>query len=375
MPGPHLEKAANGFYYVHWTAGRRSCRESARTKELAAATLFLKQWIDIRQGAAVDNGPRGFTAADLFTAYRAGHVIPNNGSTRNADNSWRNLGPFFGRMRPAEIDHATVERYAAARTAAGRKSGTVRREIVTLTAMLNWAADPRRKLIAKADVHAFTLPAQGAPRDRWLTTAEISKLLDTARQRREQHLVGTNAEPERLSNVERFLWIGLQTGAREQAIIDLTWDRVDFETGMIDFNQPGRRLTKKRRVAVPMSTALRSVLTEAFEQRRGPFVLDSRASLSKGVRAVAAAAGIAGVGPHVLRHTAATHMARRGVPLFHIAGVLGNTVGMVERVYAKHCPAALAEAVEKIGAPAPNVARIAQLARKDGLFVSTDMTD
>jgi hypothetical protein len=41
-------------------------------------------------------------------------------------------------------------------------------------------------------------------------------------------------------------------------------------------------------------------------------------------------------------------MARRGVPLYDIAGVLGNTIAMVERVYAKHSPDRLRAAVNSI---------------------------
>jgi len=45
-----------------------------------------------------------------------------------------------------------------------------------------------------------------------------------------------------------------------------------------------------------------------------------------------------GISPHVIRHTAATHMARNGVPLWKIAKILGNTLAMVEKVYAKWSP-------------------------------------
>lgn len=55
-----------------------------------------------------------------------------------------------------------------------------------------------------------------------------------------------------------------------------------------------------------------------------------------------------GISPHVLRHTAATHMARNGVPLWKIAKILGNTLAMVERVYAKWCPDDAAGTVDLI---------------------------
>ena len=45
---------------------------------------------------------------------------------------------------------------------------------------------------------------------------------------------------------------------------------------------------------------------------------------------------------------AALHMARKGVSLWKIAKILGNTLTMVERVYAKHCPDDLRESVGAI---------------------------
>jgi integrase len=55
-----------------------------------------------------------------------------------------------------------------------------------------------------------------------------------------------------------------------------------------------------------------------------------------------------GISPHVFRHTAATQMARRGIPLFLIAKALGNSMRMVERVYAKHAPDDLRAAMDMI---------------------------
>jgi integrase len=40
--------------------------------------------------------------------------------------------------------------------------------------------------------------------------------------------------------------------------------------------------------------------------------------------------------PHVLRHSAATHMVMAGVPMVEIARMLGDTVAMIESTYGKH---------------------------------------
>ena len=149
----------------------------------------------------------------------------------------------------------------------------------------------------------------------------------------------------------------VQKAARKQAILDLTWDRVDFETGMIHYAVPGRKQTKKRRPSVPISARLRPVLERMKREATGDVVLDHGADIWNSVQAVVVRAGRApkrggktrpGISPHTLRHTAATHMARRGVPLYDIAGVLGNTLAMVEKVYAHHCPGRLRSAVDMI---------------------------
>jgi integrase len=49
--------------------------------------------------------------------------------------------------------------------------------------------------------------------------------------------------------------------------------------------------------------------------------------------------------PHTLRHTWATLAAQAGVPLWEIAGVLGDTLATVMKTYAHHCPDHLRGAV------------------------------
>jgi integrase len=234
------------------------------------------------------------------------------------------------------------------------KPATIRRELVQLLACFNWCADSkeRRALISPADVPGFALPSGGQPRDRWLREAEVERLLKAAA-----------APVGRMSRVERFLWLALETAGRKQALLDLTWDRVDFETGVIHLALPGRKETKKRRASVPISKALLPVLKRAYEERINDRVLDHGAEVWAAVQSVAARAGFGppqgvrqtgtkpkatGISPHVMRHTAATHMARRGVPLFLVAKVLGDTIATVEKTYAKHAPDDLRGAVDMI---------------------------
>lgn len=355
MANHSLQQADNGVWYVHWIEGRRTKRVSTRTKDLGAAKAFFAQWLTLEASPAPAAALR---VSDLWALYDAKHIQREVAATGTAAQSWVRLAPHFGALTPREITQATVDAYVAQRLsgAIGRpsKPQTARRELVALRACLNWCADPKRKLLDPADVPLFDLPAEGAPRDRWLRQDEVKRLLDAAASLR---------GGDRLSRGERFLWLALETAGRKQALLDLTWDRVDLETGVIHLADPARRATKKARASVPMSKALRPILERAHAERTGPLVLDNKGEVWATVQIIAEAAGFGGdrparsagqkpkatgVSPHVLRHTAATHMARRGVPLWKIAKVLGNTLAMVEKVYAKHSPDDLIDAVNSI---------------------------
>lgn len=346
MSAPELKKHANGVHYIHWTEGRRSLRVSTRQRDDSAAQVFLANWLLLKH-----NGPTApageFKVRELWAVYCKKHPVAAEDTREWA---WKNLGVHFGDLLPEQINQDVVDEYVRLRklgkTGRPSTSSTIRRELVSLRSGLNWCASPKRKLIAKESLPAYDLPPEGEARDRWLRTEEIQRLLDAAAEIRRRYL----GREDRLSRGERFLWLALETAARKGAILDLTWDRVDFEAGFIDYDVPGRVKTKKRRSKPPISKALRPILERAYEERVSDYVLDNQAPVDKIVWRIAERAKVAGVSPHVLRHTAATHMARSGVPLWKIAGILGNTTAMVENVYAKHSPEGLADAVDMISA-------------------------
>lgn len=361
MPGstPYLKKAPNGIYYVHWTENRVGKRVSTRTKDLAEAKAFLGSWLLMEHEAPKDVLGANLTLADVWRVYYEKHVLPKVTGVYNAELAWRQMEPHFGDLHASGLSQMTVDDYVSKRTNGrlGRKvkPQSAAKELSYLVAAMRFCADPKRKVIDPAFVQKLDMPEPGDPRDRWLRTEEIQRLLDAAARMRRGN---------RLSRGERFLWIALETAARKQAILDLTWDRVDFETGMIVFDVPGRKKTKKSRAVVPISRALRPILARAWEERLSDgLVMDNKGAVWATVQRIAIEAGLGGaqkkpapgtkpqatgVSPHVLRHTAATHMARRGVSLWKIAKILGNSIRMVEKVYAKHQPADLQEAVDMI---------------------------
>lgn len=412
-PEFRLKRARNGKFYIHWTdpgpRGRRgrSRRVSTRTADPEEADLVFEHFSATRTaggssrtkcplcGAVKNepletgdallartarkygiNVPTGFrpVIAELWHAYTERHVKPKTVAPGAVKSIWQNLKQHFGSLPASEVNEDVVDRYVEARVTGhigGRpclahpdrpweptlrfpaKLSTVRRELIGLKACFNWCI--RRKILRAEEVWHFELPPDGGPRDRWLTLEEHQRLLTAAAEMR---------RGDRLSRAERFLWLAHETGARKTAICQLTWHRVDFETNVIDFNVPGRRKTKKRRAAVPISKTLRPVL-ERIRDERLPgcdLVMDTEVDVWETINSAARRAKVVGVSPHVLRHTAATHMARRGVPIFIIAKVLAITVATAERVYAKHSPEDLREAVDKIseGVVGPNAINVTE---------------
>lgn len=350
MPTYNLRQHDNGTFYIHWTEGRRTRRVSTGKKEEAKAQTFLAHWILAEKTDKAATAST-FLISELWAEYYKGQVEKNNADTRPADIAWKNLEPHFGDLKTADVERKNahgedaIEQYVAKRAAGtiGRcpaAPATIRHELSLLKACFNWCAKPKQKILRPADVPVFDLPPDSDPRMRWLRTEEIQRLLDAAAKRR---------KGPRLSRCERFLWLALETGSRLTAILELTWDRVDFETNVVHFNVPGRRKTKKRRASVPISKALRAVLLRAYAERETDMVMDHGAlSIWRAVTEAASDAELEGVSPHVLRHTAATLMLRRGVSIWKVSGILAASVETVQKTYGHHCPEGLAEAVALI---------------------------
>lgn len=363
MPTPILKTADNGIWYAHWSEDRRSKRKSMGTSDHAVAEQRFAQWLMLggHKGEISEGMKSSLTVAELWEVYDTKHVQVYPAAPASIEYAWKNLQIHFGPLMLSQIDEDVVDDYEEKRGEGeiGRpaKASTVRKELAALRACLNWHAAPergKRRLVEAADLPVFSLPAEGDPRERWLTTEELKLIFAAAPK--------LHPGEKRMTRGERFLWIALETAQRKRAILDLTWDRVDFETRVIHFEVPGRKKTKKRRPSVPISDALLALLKRMHEERIGDLVMDHGGEVWSAIQAIVVKAGLApkqprktgerikstGISPHTLRHTAATHMARRGVPLYDIAGILGNTLAMVEKVYAKHCPGRLRAAVNSI---------------------------
>lgn len=339
------------YWYVQFHDGSRTRRQSLETEDYQEAQQAFGLWLTA--GDAPDNSADPNTG-NLLDIYYHKHACNCSQTTQLRALRVRD---FFGHTCLSDIP-TLVEKFVDERTANNIEDVTIRGDLGILIAGLNWHR--KRNRLKAEQIPVIIRPPEGKPRDRWLSWDERDKLLAKAVERRmslkypHQYKEALKAGPKAvaemeartpLSRIEIFCWLGLECGQRKRAIELLEWDRVDMDHGMIDFRIPGTAQNNKKQSVVPISDHLRPVLERAYDERTNNFVTGGTGNIRTSMENLAAAAGMPDVTPHVLRHTAATHMAEAGVDLWLVAGILGNTLAMVEKVYAHHHPEGLRKAV------------------------------
>lgn len=351
--GPHLQPGPAGKYFIHWTEAGRSKRSSTGTAHLPSAEkvlgnfLLLDERERLTQGDAAlmvlaALGDEDAPAADYWHE----HVVPNVIGIDTTRYSFDKLKAHFGHLAVKDIMPADVSAYVAKRRAGtlGKPSvnHTISRELSVLNAAINHAVKAKR--LPKSDQPFIKLPGVSPPRDRWLSFDEADALLAAALVRVDPH-----SPKGTLPRVYRFIALALNTASRKGAVLSLQRRQIDMAGGMIHLNPAGRAQTKKHRPRVPISDALRPILSETLLQipdKPEAFLLDHDGCIRTAFENAVKRAGLgADVTPHVLRHTKATWIAQAGVSMFDIAGVLGDSVETVTKTYAHHHPDYLRDAI------------------------------
>lgn len=306
-----------GKWAVTFRDGTDRRRVSTGTADRGLAEAFAREWWARRNAAPSER------ISDLWPRYVKDRIADGARADRFKAH-WTALEPHFGHRLGNMVSREDCKAYTAVRRKAGYSDSTIKTDLELLRACLRWRYGN--------EAPRLWLPPAAKPRDKWLTKEEARKLVDATE----------------TPHVKLFLILGLTTGARAGAILDLTWDRVDFAHGTIDFRPTGRHRTNKRRTVVPMNDLARSALETAFAGRLSDNVIEYGgkpvASVKKALQRLSARTGYA-FSPHVLRHTCAVWMAQDDVPMQKIAQYLGHTSTRVtEAVYARYSPSFMKDA-------------------------------
>lgn len=249
------------------------------------------------------------------------------------ENAWKAMQPHFANILPENIAESTCKDYFRKRTAQNIKSpnprapkrkikpATVRQELGVLRTALRWAAE-KKDWLPRAP-HIWK-PKATVGRTRHLTADEFDRLLEQCT----------------TPHVRLYALLALCTAGRMAALLDLTWDRVDFERDLIYLESPEQHSRAKGRATVPMIGALRSELEKAKEASVSEYVIEwgggRVADVGKALGEAVRRARLKGVTAHTLRHTAATWIAEETGDLERAAKYLGHSDPSTARKHYAH---------------------------------------
>jgi integrase len=311
---PVINGRQSDVWYVVWTDGRRSRRFSTKTSDKTIARSVLA-----RTAAVQEAPPETFTVGELCDAYlKDREEDPKVHYPKAIRNSLNHVKGHFGDLPPSMISKATVKTYTTQRRRLKIADSTISKELRFLRQALKYGVS-NKWMTTEPGVE---IPGEGEPRDRFLTREEFARLY-------------FHASPFHL---RLFLALAISTAARGKHILALTWDRVDFDAGMVRY-KPGGSANKKT-APVPMNKPLRSILKKAAEAQdasgrviewRGKPVLSVRKAYERACRL----AGLDDAHRHDLRRTAASWAVQDGNAIEKVAQMLGDTVETTRKHYAQ----------------------------------------
>jgi len=253
----------------------------------------------------------------IMTGYLAS--IRHKPSHARREDGWKAMKPFWQNVDPALIDDAMCQAYRAARNVG---DSTARYELLEISTALNWAVR-ERKITKRGKIWLPSLPER---KMRHLTRAQFDRFFAEVR----------------AAHARTYVMLGIYTVARPSAILQLTWDRVDFMRRLIDFTPPGHVRTSKRRTVVPIGDALLAELQLAYARRTSIYVVEHGGEQVKSIKKAFQAASqrsAVHVTPYTLRHTGAVWAAEGGVPMSQIAQFMGHDDDRTtQKYYSRYSP-------------------------------------
>ena len=243
--------------------------------------------------------------------------------------SSKHLLARFGRMRLSEITPLMIEHYKAERSLKVTNS-TINRELAFFRHAYNQAS--RWGLyVGRSPMRDVTMLEENPARLRYLSQNEWAKLYDES--------------PEHLKTL--FLTL-VSTGLRLGEALNLTWDKVDFENGILHVADS----KSKRPRDVPIPSALKAALAELRENSTCQEVFTYRdkalISVRSGFLGACKRAEIKNLRLHDMRHTFASWQAMAGTPILTLKELLGHKDIQQTMRYAHLSPSHLRAAAKAI---------------------------
>ncbi len=350
------EKRNNGIYRANFTytdprtGARKRCRQSLGTRDgrearkLEAHLRVELETMPTEEETKQDASFSGFAAYWLDLHVKV-NLKPS--TYRSYEQTLRvHLVPFFGDTNLREITVERVEAYKAAKSST-HSAKTVNNHLGILGKLF---ADAVKWEYADRNPAHEVQPLRLPPQDgfNFWEPEQSSAFLEAVKEKRPEW--------------HPFFLCALHTGMRLGELCALRWQELDLDKGQIHVKRSrshGVVTTPKsgRSRTIAMSSALKAALREhkptepgelVFPYRKGGYL--DRAKIKSTFRTCIRAAGVPTIRLHDMRHTFASQLVMRGVPMRGVQQLLGHSTLEMTMRYAHLSTSATTSYVELLSA-------------------------
>ncbi len=310
-----------------WRARYRDAGGKEHSRHFARK-VDSQRWLDevttaVVTGAYVDPAAGRATVAAVAASWLEGHPGWSASTrARNASILTRHVLPRWGAVPVSKVTFEDVQTWVTELSASGLAGGTVRKVLGVLSSVLVLAVKAKR--LATNPTTGVELPRQRLARRRYLSARQVETLTEKAGEQGDIVLI--------------LAYTGLRIGelaALRVQHVELLRRRLRIEESVTEVNGLLVRSAPKdhQRRSVPFPPFLADLLAARMAGRDSddPVVASSRGGVLR-VRnmrrdwfdAAAVSAGVAGLTPHELRHTAASLAVSAGASVLGVQRMLGH---------------------------------------------------
>lgn len=236
---------------------------------------------------------------------------------------WQRWFEREGSPTVAALGPSSTQSYITMRQKEGVKGETIHGEIAALARALKWAVE--NDLIPYAPKLAKVKDTdRSGPREIEFSPEQVAAILEVGLRRMDRQ------------HVHLFAMIMLSCHARVEAVMEL--DAAQIKGGLIYFNAPGRKQTRKKRAIVPVCDTLApwlptdgKVIVCRQQRKDGSIFARPTYSIRTSLENVLIEAGVVDAEgnawgyPNAFRHTCHTYLQTMGVPQAQIDAMAGHS--------------------------------------------------
>ncbi|HET55572.1 MAG TPA: site-specific integrase [Ignavibacteria bacterium] len=318
----YLSKHRNGYYYIYFQdeSGRRKSI-STKTKLKSEAAKFLSEFKDHLQQRK-DSKTIPVSIQHFITKFLiySSHIHSEN-HTKSLRTTLIKLLEYSGDINLNELQKQKVISFIEWRLSKV-SNRAVKRDIANLSSAFNWAIE--KNFLSASLTKGIRKPKIVEKLLVYFTEAEYQTLKRVI-------------DNEDIKDIVEF---GLLTGVRQNDLINLTWQQIDFKNSSLILDNRNSRTKSGKVHSLPLSISALRVLHKRELNKAGDLVFTSQGErfkqwyLCKRFREYITKAGLSPqLSFHSLRHTFASWLIQKGVPLYVVSKLLTHSDLRTTQIY------------------------------------------